>query len=68
MLQTMLRENKHRIIARLIAFIVLITIVVICPSDRFSYALDHELDILSKDCTYTKYVQNRFDCIKSEYK
>ena len=68
MLQTMLRENKHRIVARLIALALLITTGLICSSDRFNYALDYELKVLTKDCTYTKYVQNKQECIKPEYK
>ena len=64
----MLKEKQNTLIAVLIAFVVLIAIVLICPSDRFSYALDHELDVLTKDCTYTKYAQNKQECIKPEYK
>ena len=68
MLQTMLKENKSRIIARVIAIALLISTGLICSSDRFNYALDYELKVLSKDCTYTKYVQNKQECIKVEYR
>ena len=68
MLQTMLKENKGHIIATLIAFVLIIAVGLIVTSYRFNYALDYELNVLTKDCTYTKYVQNKSECIKPEYK
>ena len=64
----MLKENKGRIIVAMIAFAVLIAIGLICPSDRFSYALDYELDVLKPDCTFKLYTENRQECLKVEYR
>ena len=61
----MLRLNQGHLIAT-ITF-VLFTIVLIANSERFSYSLDYELNVLTKDCTYTKYVQDKSECIKPEY-
>ena len=56
--------NQGRLIVIAFGFI---AIVLIANSERFSYALDHELNVLTKDCTYTKYVQDKSECIKPEY-
>ena len=61
----MLGLNQGHLIAT-IAF-ALFTIGLIANSERFSYALDYELNVLTKDCTYTKYVQDKSECIKPEY-
>lgn len=45
--------------------ITLIVIVLgILSKDRFSYALDYELQVLTSECTYQLYVTDRSQCIK----
>ena len=56
--------NQGRLIVIALLFI---AIGLIANSERFSYALDYELNVLTKDCTYTKYVQDKSECIKPEY-
>lgn len=64
----MLKENKGHIIATIIAFIGFIILALVFNSERLSYALDYELQVLTTDCTFTKYVQDKDSCIKPEYK
>lgn len=64
----MLKENKGHIIATIIAFIGFIILALVFNSERFSYALDYEINVLTADCTYAKYIQDRDNCIKPEYK
>ena len=61
----MLRLNQGHLIATIVFGF--IAIVLIANSEKFSYALDYELNVLTKDCTYTKYVQDKSECIKPEY-
>lgn len=63
----LIKENQGHLVATIIAFVLFIAIGLIATSDKFNYALDYELNVLTKDCTYTKYVQDKADCIKSEY-
>lgn len=64
----MLKLNQNYLITTLIAFVLFIAVGLIVTSDRFNYALDYELNVLTEDCTYTKYVQDKTNCIKPEYK
>ena len=64
----LIKANQGHLVATLTAFVLFIAIGLICKSERFNYALDYELNVLTKDCTYAKYVENKSDCIKSEYK
>lgn len=34
---------------------------------RISYAIDYELNVLTKECTFETYKVNQRDCIKSIY-
>lgn len=63
----LIKENQGHLVATIIAFVLFIAIGLITTSDRFNYALDYELNVLTKDCTYTKYVQDKTSCIKPEY-
>lgn len=63
----MLKENKGHIIATIIAFIGFVVLALVINSERFNYALDYELNVLTNDCTYAKYVQDKSSCIKPEY-
>ena len=56
------------LITVLTSLALLIAIGLTVTSGRFSYALDYELNVLTIDCTYTKYVENKSSCIKPEYK
>ena len=64
----MLKLKQNTLIAVLTSLVLLIAVGLIVTSYRFNYALDYELNVLTKDCTYTKYVQNKTECIKPEYK
>lgn len=64
----LIKKNQGHLITTLLAFLMFIAIGLICNSERFSYALDYELNVLTNDCTYTKYVVNKSSCIKPEYK
>ena len=61
----MLKLNQGRLIA-MISF-VLFTIGLIANSERFSYALDYELNVLKPECNFKLYKQNKQECIKVEY-
>lgn len=63
----LIKANQGHLVATIIAFVLFIVIGLIATSDRFNYALDYELNVLTKDCTYTKYVENKSSCIKPEY-
>ena len=63
----LIKANQGHLVATLTAFVLFIAIGLIATSDRFNYALDYELNVLTKDCTYTKYVQDKTSCIKPEY-
>lgn len=60
----LIKENQGHLVATIIVFALFIAIA---TSARFNYALDYELNVLTKDCTYTKYVENKSSCIKPEY-
>lgn len=63
----LIKANQGHLVATLITFVLFIAIGLICNSERFNYALDYELNVLTKECTYTKYVQDKSSCIKPEY-
>lgn len=64
----MLKENKGHIIATIIAFVLFISIGLICTSNKFNYALDYELQVLKPECNFKLYTENKQECIKPEYK
>ena len=63
----LIKANQGHVVATLIAFVLFIAIGLVTTSDRFNYALDYELNVLTNDCTYAKYVQDKSSCIKPEY-
>lgn len=63
----LIKENQGHLVATIIVFALFIATGLIVTSARFNYALDYELNILTNDCTYAKYVENKSSCIKPEY-
>ena len=63
----MLKLNQGRLTTTLIAFVLFIAIGLIANSERFSYALDYELNVLKPECNFELYKQNKQECIKVEY-
>ena len=63
----LIKTNQGHLVATSIAFALFIVIGLVATSNKFNYALDYELNVLTKDCTYTKYVQDKSSCIKPEY-
>ena len=61
----MLKLNQGRLIATM--FVLFIAIGLIANSERFSYALDYELNVLKPECNFKLYEQNKQECIKVEY-
>lgn len=54
------------IIATIASFMFFITIIF--GYTRIEYAIDYELGVLTKECTYDIYKTNKSACIKSSYK
>ena len=61
-----MKLNQGRLITTMIALL-FIAIGLIANSERFSYALDYELNVLKPECNFKLYKQNKQECIKGEY-